>query len=163
MTHSQSYWMHLAKWFGAMNGVGWLDPTGYVYTVDRWEHMKFFIENDHSCPEVTDILKPAWDEFLEPYLEKHRNEDRRWHEWVDPIMSLDDEIIARARSVAYENGWGRMAPYGGDKIELECFEGHRAKLTKHARQLAEVMGRELLVTVQEPYPKDSEQKPHPSP
>lgn len=145
------YLTRIAKHFKMQNRVGWVHPDGDISTTEVWHHLQYFIDNEYACQSVYEFLKPHWDEFNEPRLDEFRASGRQWHEWVEVPMTVEGEIAAEAKSIAYGEGWGRIGTIGKDRLELECFEEHRHKLTKAARQFAELLDRELLVTVTTPY------------
>lgn len=145
--NSAAWLAALARQFTGSAAVGWINPNGSIMKTELHYHLQHFIDNDWECPEVYAFLKPYWDDFLEPRMDAHRASGRRWHEWVDIPMSVEDEVAQEAKSMAYAAGWGRIGVFGSEHMELECFEEHRRKLTKHVKEFAEVLGRTLQVNV----------------
>jgi hypothetical protein len=140
----------LADHFRAGNRVGWIGPDGGIAATELWYHLQYFIDNETACGPVFAFLRPHWEDFNEPLLEDFRASGRRWHEWVDVPMTVEGEIAAEAKSIAYANGWGRIGTFG-DNMELECFEEHRRRLSRYAKEFAELLSRELVVNVAQPF------------
>ena len=147
---------HLTKHFDRDNRVGWISPDGHISGTEVWYHLQYFIDNEYACEKVFALLKPHWDDFNEPLQEEYRSGERRWHEWVDVPMSVEGELAAEAKSIAYGEGWARIGTFGNDKLELECFEEHRRKLMRPAREFAQLLSRELVVTVTLPFTRDAD-------
>lgn len=139
--------------------VGWIDPEGVIHGTQLWEHANFFIENEWLIPEVTELLRPYYEEHKEPQIEAFRESGRQWHEYYETPLTLSDGVEQQARQIAYRMGWGRVGSYSGDKFELECFEDHRRNLSKHAREFAEVIGRTLTVEIVAPIENETAPKP----
>lgn len=145
--HRISYLTHLARTFQKNNEVGWMQPDGSIHPTELWHHCQFFIESEWALPAATEFLRPYWEAFDEPRQEEHRNSGRRWHEYVEIPMTVEAEVANEVRRIAYEAGWGRIGSYGNDKIELECFASHERPLRRHAREFADLVGRELTMSI----------------
>ncbi|MCV9964854.1 hypothetical protein OIU34_23455 [Pararhizobium sp. BT-229] len=145
--HRIAYLTHLARTFQRNNEVGWMRPDGTIHPTELWYHCQFFIECEWALPAATEFLRPFWEAFEEPRLEEHRNSGRQWHEYVEIPMTVEAEVANEVRRIAYEAGWGRIGSYGNDKIELECFASHQRSLRRHAKEFAELVGRELTMSI----------------
>lgn len=156
--HKIAYLTAIASAFRRDNVVGWITPDGNIHVTELWYHCQFFIENEWALPAAYELLKPHWDAFEEPRLEEHRNSGRQWHEYVEIPMTVEAELANEVRRIAYEAGWGRIGSYGNDKIELECFAGHERSLRRHVREFAELVGRELTLSLI----PDADPKPEPA-
>ena len=149
-----SYLTSVARTFQRDNIVGWMSSEGNIYQTELWYHCQFFIENDSALPEAHAFLKPYWDEFQEPRLDVHRASGRQWHEYIEIPMTVEEEVANQVRQIAYAAGWGRIGTYGGDKIELECFDGNSRLLRRYVREFAQLVGRELTLNVVAPSEQD---------
>ncbi|WP_315922687.1 hypothetical protein [Mesorhizobium sp. SP-1A] len=119
-------------------------------------HLDFFESYDgDDKPEglngYFELAKQDLDEKANKWLEDAGDAHPCWHIFschysYEPGDELQNTFLAKA----YEKGWGRIGTFDGDKIELECFQECKRDLQRHARELAKMAGRSLLITVIEP-------------
>lgn len=141
-----------AKKFMNDGQVGWIDPEGNVYPVGLYEHASFFHSYSEAIPAITTLWRDIEEEALSRHSEqwRDRHPDRQWHEYVEPDYNpaYDDErgdMLEVIMKAVYVSCWGRIGSFRSGQIELQCHSEHERKLTRKARDFADMVGRELEV------------------
>lgn len=144
------------------NTFGWISPDGKIHQVHQYAHLNFFkfyhlADKPKGIQEFFDMESKDKSEAADRWEEEAGDNHPEWHNFEgNYAFDPGESVIARFTWIAYDAGWGRIGTYGGDKLELECSDDHARALRKQAKALAEIVGRELVVTPVAPYEEPDE-------
>ncbi|MCV9964812.1 hypothetical protein OIU34_23245 [Pararhizobium sp. BT-229] len=147
------------------NTFGWISPAGEIHQVTQYRHLDFFkfyhlADKPKGIQELFDLESKDYDEAARRWEEDAGDEHPEWHRFeYHYAFEPGENVIARFTWIAYDSGWGRIGTYGGDKLELECADDHARPLRKQAKALAEIVGRELVLTPVAPYEDQADPRP----
>lgn len=157
-TSREMYWNpSVVSLFKVDKIYAWLSPLGTIHKIEQYMHLEFFKyyrghDKSNDIQKFFDLKDERYFAAASEWLEQVGDDHPEWHTFDGSFeFKPEEHVISKFLWVAYEAGWGRLGTYDGDKIELECAAEHARKLGKHARELAEMVGRQAVLTVVAPF------------
>jgi len=135
---------------------GLLDPNGNLVVVPLYGHFEALKKYDIFHDRIEEFQN-----LVSQVAEDHaygvpEGEHPEWHIFEAWQSSEENKLRTELINYAYKQGWGRIGYINNHHepmLELETNKETAGRLTKAARELAEMLDAELMITVVDKLPK----------